>query len=80
VISQFFVFEGTGENKRKMCDNEKSKTPLFFNENSRTLSFASWHNFSSTENSSSGNRISGLYTVLPNLGRNHHHHHRISFC
>jgi hypothetical protein len=29
VESRFFVFEGNGENKRKMCENEKSENPLF---------------------------------------------------
>jgi hypothetical protein len=49
VTSRFFVFEGGGENERKMCENEKSKNN-FFNEESRALSFASWQNFTSIEN------------------------------
>jgi hypothetical protein len=50
VNSQFFVFEGSGENERKMCENEKSEKPLFFNEKSCILCFASWQNFASIEN------------------------------
>jgi hypothetical protein len=29
VSSRFFVFEGSGENERKMCENEKSEKTLF---------------------------------------------------
>jgi hypothetical protein len=33
-----------------MWGNDESGKPLFFNQKSRTLSFASWQNFASIEN------------------------------
>jgi hypothetical protein len=49
VFSRSTIFQGSGENDRQMRGNDKWGKPLF-NRKSCTLSFASWQNFASIEN------------------------------